>query len=245
MDREAWRAAVHGVAKSWTRLSDWTELNWLPGQMSLEGRGLGHRIPHSPEQGGGLGAPSSGAGPLAVSLLLPSLSPCLPVPLEQGCLPQSPEFSLAPWSWEECYRVFWTAYCSGVLCLQFQEKKITCQLFIPGNRLQSEWEAPNFRESLSVYSICRILLKFVFPRLITVLALHLLLHTRALPQQGAPCQVGGELFIGSLQESLGSWACEGSKEGKRKKRGELGWEGGGGRGKGRGLKVAAIYQVVG
>ena len=29
MDREAWRAAIHGVAKSWTRLSDWTELNWI------------------------------------------------------------------------------------------------------------------------------------------------------------------------------------------------------------------------
>ena len=27
MGREAWRAAVHGVAKSWTQLSDWTELN--------------------------------------------------------------------------------------------------------------------------------------------------------------------------------------------------------------------------
>ena len=27
MDREAWRAAVHGVAKSWAQLSDWTELN--------------------------------------------------------------------------------------------------------------------------------------------------------------------------------------------------------------------------
>ena len=27
MDREAWRAAIHGVAKSWTRLRDWTELN--------------------------------------------------------------------------------------------------------------------------------------------------------------------------------------------------------------------------
>ena len=27
MDREAWRAVVHGVAKSWTQLSDWTELN--------------------------------------------------------------------------------------------------------------------------------------------------------------------------------------------------------------------------
>ena len=28
MDREAWRAAIHGVAKSWTWLSDWTELKW-------------------------------------------------------------------------------------------------------------------------------------------------------------------------------------------------------------------------
>ena len=27
MDREAWYAAVHVVAKSWTQLSDWTELN--------------------------------------------------------------------------------------------------------------------------------------------------------------------------------------------------------------------------
>ena len=28
MDREAWCAEVHGVTKSWTWLSDWTELNW-------------------------------------------------------------------------------------------------------------------------------------------------------------------------------------------------------------------------
>ena len=28
MDREAWRAVIHGVAKSQARLSDWTELNW-------------------------------------------------------------------------------------------------------------------------------------------------------------------------------------------------------------------------
>ena len=27
MDREAWRAAIHGVAKIQTRLSDWTELS--------------------------------------------------------------------------------------------------------------------------------------------------------------------------------------------------------------------------
>ena len=28
MDMEAWRAAVHGVAKSWTQLRVWNELNW-------------------------------------------------------------------------------------------------------------------------------------------------------------------------------------------------------------------------
>ena len=41
-DREAWRATVHGVAKSWTRLRDWTELNWYmyrkaPWSQKLEG----------------------------------------------------------------------------------------------------------------------------------------------------------------------------------------------------------------
>ena len=28
MDREAWRAAIHAVAKSQKQLGDWTELNW-------------------------------------------------------------------------------------------------------------------------------------------------------------------------------------------------------------------------
>ena len=35
MDREAWRAAIHGVAKSQTRLSDWTELNWTDEKSEL------------------------------------------------------------------------------------------------------------------------------------------------------------------------------------------------------------------
>ena len=30
LDREAWRAAAYGVAKSWTQLSDWTELIQIP-----------------------------------------------------------------------------------------------------------------------------------------------------------------------------------------------------------------------
>ena len=34
MDREAWHAAIHGVIKSRTRLSDWTELNWTENVLS-------------------------------------------------------------------------------------------------------------------------------------------------------------------------------------------------------------------
>ena len=47
MDREAWRAAVHGVAKSQTRLSNWISLNWWDfmdivgtGQRPLSSNGL-------------------------------------------------------------------------------------------------------------------------------------------------------------------------------------------------------------
>ena len=42
MDREAWRAGIHGVAKSRTWLSDWTELNWtwIPVSLSLINRNL-------------------------------------------------------------------------------------------------------------------------------------------------------------------------------------------------------------
>ena len=37
MDREAWHAAIHGVAKSRTWLSDWTELNWKMPSAALQG----------------------------------------------------------------------------------------------------------------------------------------------------------------------------------------------------------------
>jgi len=41
MDREAWRAEIHGVAKSQTWLSDWTELNWYTCMYHQFSRSLG------------------------------------------------------------------------------------------------------------------------------------------------------------------------------------------------------------
>ena len=43
MDREAWWAVVHGVAKSWTQPSDWTELNWTVHGRGERKRGHSHR----------------------------------------------------------------------------------------------------------------------------------------------------------------------------------------------------------
>ena len=40
MDREAWRAAIHGVAKSRTQLSDWNELNWTNMESELQPNGV-------------------------------------------------------------------------------------------------------------------------------------------------------------------------------------------------------------
>ena len=43
MDREAWHTAVHGVVKSWTRLSNWIELNW---RVYLHSFACGHSQHH-------------------------------------------------------------------------------------------------------------------------------------------------------------------------------------------------------
>ena len=54
MDREAWRAAVHGVAKSWTRLSDFTftfHFHALEKEMATHSSVLVWRIPGMAEPG--------------------------------------------------------------------------------------------------------------------------------------------------------------------------------------------------
>ena len=49
MDREAWHAAIHGVAKSRTRLSDWTELNWVLSRSVEDGSPPGSSIHGIPQ----------------------------------------------------------------------------------------------------------------------------------------------------------------------------------------------------
>ena len=52
MDREAWCAAIHGVAKRRTQLSDWTELNWTEWYMTIHSSTLAWKIPWTEEPGG-------------------------------------------------------------------------------------------------------------------------------------------------------------------------------------------------
>ena len=48
MDREAWRAVIHGVTKSRTRLSSWTELNWS--DMSIDQSPIGSVSLENPDK---------------------------------------------------------------------------------------------------------------------------------------------------------------------------------------------------
>ena len=68
MDREAWRAAIHGVTKSWTRLRDWTELKYIHTHIHIHiyiGEGNGNPLQCSclenPRDGGAWWAAISGA----------------------------------------------------------------------------------------------------------------------------------------------------------------------------------------
>ena len=63
MDREAWCAVIHGVAKSRTRLSDWTELNSYMYLSSMRFPG-GSMVKNLPANAGDMGSiPESGRSP--------------------------------------------------------------------------------------------------------------------------------------------------------------------------------------
>ena len=70
-DREAWCAEIHGVAKSWTRLSDWTELNLYSEPSTAHAVGRTHCRRHRP---GPL------PGPCLVSCVWPSILWQCPLP---------------------------------------------------------------------------------------------------------------------------------------------------------------------
>ena len=114
-DREAWRAAIHGVAKSWTQLRDWTELNWmlfkgLPWRLSSKesacNAGRTGSIP------GWVRSPGEGSGsPLQYS--------CLGNPMDRGAwwatvhgVVKSQTW-LSDWAHRQCYCVLSTCQ---VLC---------------------------------------------------------------------------------------------------------------------------------
>ena len=65
MDREAWRAAVHAVTKSWTQLRDWAESNWTESTRisseSVQGTWVPCHSP-SPSQADLVGSPHWGGG---------------------------------------------------------------------------------------------------------------------------------------------------------------------------------------
>ena len=71
-DREAWCAVGHGVAKSWTWLSDWTELNWICKQPTQNTGEWWNRQYKTSSRAEGM------KGSLQTKLFLLSFPPCLP-----------------------------------------------------------------------------------------------------------------------------------------------------------------------
>ena len=62
MDGYAWHAAIHGVVKSWTRLSDWTELNWTTSNTGLPGGSVVKNPPANAGHTGSIPGPGRSSG---------------------------------------------------------------------------------------------------------------------------------------------------------------------------------------
>ena len=79
MDREAWPVVVHRVAKSWTWLSDWTKLNWLPRGSGLQKWNRGDVPFHILTAGSALGSCWEWRPHWSVQVGLVSVLPNLPL----------------------------------------------------------------------------------------------------------------------------------------------------------------------
>ena len=125
MDREAWRATVDGVAKSWTRLSDWTELRWTEWFQSAEVDHLWWEQHSSVEQ-------ISGLSPHVTETLCPLTSPS-PLPLAATILlPVSMSLTALDVSEITQYLAFcdWL-YVTWHYVLMVHSWDTSCQAFLP------------------------------------------------------------------------------------------------------------------
>ena len=128
MDREAWHAAVHGVAKSRTRLSDWTELNIKTQKLSFKNHEISSlcspRLLYS-------AAPAPWPGSLTLRVVFMDVL-ILGLPLRfLPCVSLKEEFRLFPWFppfgvsmgrlRKSRERIWWFSVCR-LLCLPVLER---------------------------------------------------------------------------------------------------------------------------
>ena len=102
-DWEAWHAAVHGAANSWTQLSNWTELNclicWLPTLYSVLGFPGGSVVKNLPANAGDLGSiPGSERSP-GEGNSCPLQYSCLENPMIRGAWQATFHRITKSWTW--------------------------------------------------------------------------------------------------------------------------------------------------
>ena len=154
MDGGAWWAAVHGVAKSWTRLSNFTftfYFHALEKEMATHSSILAWRIPGTKEPGGrpSMGSPRVGHNWSDLAAAAGAASPCLrlliflPAVVIPACVSSSPAFhmmysayklnkqgdNIHPWHtpfpiWNQCIFSISSYNCCFLTCIQIPQEAV-------------------------------------------------------------------------------------------------------------------------